>query len=51
MVSLEGYYVEGITILKHKPGPWICAGDFNDILFQHEKQGSVAIPQTCMEKF
>lgn len=30
---------------------WLCSGDFNEILFAHEKQGGTARPHSCMEKF
>jgi hypothetical protein len=29
----------------------MCMGDFNEILFQHEKQGGAARPQQCMDMF
>jgi exonuclease III len=31
--------------------PWICFGDFNEILFASEKQGGQSKKQACMEKF
>jgi hypothetical protein len=31
--------------------PWMCFGDFNEILFASEKQGGVPRKQTCMDKF
>jgi hypothetical protein len=32
-------------------GPWMCAGDFNEILYSHEKEGGRARPQSCMDLF
>ncbi|XVF77534.1 hypothetical protein PTKIN_Ptkin14bG0052500 [Pterospermum kingtungense] len=32
-------------------GPWVCCGDFNEILFDHEKSGSVARNEAQMEAF
>ena len=31
--------------------PWLCIGDFNEILFQHEKEGGKPRAQSCMDKF
>lgn len=31
--------------------PWLCAGDFNEILFQYEKEGGCARPQVQMDRF
>lgn len=31
--------------------PWLMAGDFNEVLFSHEKQGGMQGSQQCMEKF
>lgn len=31
--------------------PWICAGDFNEILDSHEKQGGQDRAQICVERF
>ena len=31
--------------------PWLCAGDFNEILYSHEKKGGPARPQNQMESF
>lgn len=31
--------------------PWLCAGDFNEILFQHEKEGGKLRPQACLDHF
>lgn len=31
--------------------PWLCLGDFNEVLFGHEKEGGRPKSQTCMDKF
>lgn len=31
--------------------PWLCAGDFNEILFQHEKEGGCVRPQAQIDRF
>lgn len=31
--------------------PWLCMGDFNEILLSHEKQGGLPKPQSCMDRF
>lgn len=31
--------------------PWLVSGDFNEILYAHEKQGGAARSQACMDKF
>jgi hypothetical protein len=33
------------------PMPWLCAGDFNEILFHHEKEGGVPRSQACLDRF
>jgi exonuclease III len=35
---------KAIQVLRHNLDPWLCMGDFNEILFQHEKQGGVQRP-------
>lgn len=31
--------------------PWLSAGDFNEILFHHEKEGGVQRAQVCLDRF
>jgi hypothetical protein len=31
--------------------PWLCIGDFNEIMFSFEKQGGLPRPQVCMDRF
>ncbi|CAD6237922.1 unnamed protein product [Miscanthus lutarioriparius] len=31
--------------------PWLCLGDFNEILLSCEKEGGQPRPQRCMDKF
>lgn len=31
--------------------PWLCAGNFNEILFHHEKEGGVPRAQVCLDLF
>ena len=43
-----------MRILKqqHQDGrPWLCLGDFNEILSNDEKRGGVDRPQQAMDKF
>ncbi|KAK1619807.1 hypothetical protein QYE76_025324 [Lolium multiflorum] len=35
----------------HSSFPWMCFGDFNEILFASKKQGGQAKSQACMDKF
>jgi hypothetical protein len=39
------------TLNAARKFPWICAGDFNEILFSHEKEGGQARGQICMDRF
>jgi hypothetical protein len=38
------------TLNAARKFPWICAGDFNEILFSHEKEGGQARGQICMDR-
>jgi exonuclease III len=41
-----------LQTLKHQNDkPWLCAGDFNEILYAWEKEGGVPRHQRCMDKF
>lgn len=31
--------------------PWLCAGDFNEILFHHEKEGGIPMSQSYLDHF
>lgn len=31
--------------------PWLCLGDFNEVLVGWEKEGGVPRPQSCMDHF
>jgi hypothetical protein len=31
--------------------PWLVAGDFNEIMYSHEKEGGNVRPQRCMQAF
>lgn len=35
------------TLNAGRRRPWLCLGDFNEILFRHEKDGGVPRPQIC----
>ena len=38
--------------LSHgRTGQWICTGDFNELMFQHEKQGGLERSQRQMQEF
>ncbi|KAE8798436.1 Elongation factor 1-alpha [Hordeum vulgare] len=37
---------------QHQDGrPWLCLGDFNEILTSDEKEGGIERPQACMDSF
>ena len=36
---------------RRSPLPWVCAGDFNEILWSHEKLGLGARPEGVMKEF
>jgi hypothetical protein len=39
------------TLRKKYDLPWICSGDFTEILFACEKEGGPMRPEVCMNKF
>uniref|UniRef100_A0A8I6YYK3 Endonuclease/exonuclease/phosphatase domain-containing protein n=1 Tax=Hordeum vulgare subsp. vulgare TaxID=112509 RepID=A0A8I6YYK3_HORVV len=39
------------NIKHHSDKPWICVGDFNEVLTQGEKEGGVTRPQIYMDRF
>ncbi|KAI4986566.1 hypothetical protein ZWY2020_019196 [Hordeum vulgare] len=39
------------NIKHHSDKPWICVGDFNEVLMQGENEGGVARPQIYMDRF
>jgi hypothetical protein len=37
---------------QHQDGrPWLCLGDFNEILSNSEKEGGLPRPHACMDSF
>lgn len=58
-----GVYGESQHDLKHRTWqhlaalrvdpvvPWMCVGDFNEILFSHEREGGRLRGQQCMDQF
>ena len=37
---------------QHQTGrPWLCVGDFNEILYSHEKEGGAPRPVNMMQNF
>jgi hypothetical protein len=39
------------TLHHQSDFPWLCIGDFNEIMFSFEKQGGIPRPQICMDRF
>ncbi|XP_024318899.1 uncharacterized protein LOC106866892 isoform X2 [Brachypodium distachyon] len=39
------------TLHQQADLPWVCLGDFNEILFAHEKQGGAPRAQSCLDNF
>jgi exonuclease III len=39
------------TLKQQNNKPWLCIGDFNEVLYAWEKEGGVPRPQSCMDKF
>uniref|UniRef100_A0A8I6XX79 Reverse transcriptase domain-containing protein n=1 Tax=Hordeum vulgare subsp. vulgare TaxID=112509 RepID=A0A8I6XX79_HORVV len=39
------------NIKHHSDKPWICVGDFNEVLTQGEKEGGITRPQVYMDRF
>jgi hypothetical protein len=47
----EGTWKLMRTIKHHSELPWIYAGDFNEIMFDSDKEGGAALPQSQMPRF
>jgi hypothetical protein len=43
--------MEDLSMQQQSNQAWLCAGDFNEILFQNEKEGGVQRSQACMDRF
>jgi hypothetical protein len=39
------------TLKNHSSLPWLCAGDFNEILYEWEKEGRAPRPEVLMDNF
>jgi hypothetical protein len=39
------------TLKQQNDKPWLCCGDFNEVLHSWEKEGGAVRPQGCMDKF
>jgi hypothetical protein len=39
------------TLKQQNDKPWLCCGDFNEVLHSWEKEGGSVKPQGCMDKF
>lgn len=39
------------NLKHHNSKPWLCMGDFNEILYGWEKEGGVPRTQRCMDRF
>jgi exonuclease III len=43
--------MEELRLQQPQGIPWLCAGDFNEVLFHHEKEGGVPRAQSCLDRF
>jgi hypothetical protein len=52
-VEIHGVYGEAKAEQEHRTWTlsWLCAGDFNEILYQYEKEGVVKRAQACLDRF
>lgn len=39
------------TLHHQEKLPWVCVGDFNEVMYSHEKQGEVSRSQALMDNF